>query len=262
MLADDAIYIWRIRFDVTDPQPDARLEDWRRLLSIEERRRADAFRGPGLRRDYLLTHAVLRTVLGWRLGVAPAEVQFAAGSFAGAGSRKPAIAAGEGGEASGLRFNLSHTQGAALIAISVGRELGVDIERQRPMEDLAAIARAVMSAGELKQWQELTAEEQTPAFYRVWTRKEAYLKAIGLGLFRDPPAVTVPVLPVFLNETGGWRVADSAGDGEWRVADVEVAEGYSASVCCEGESLPPVTIADLAVDEIGAGQAGQHPRFG
>jgi 4'-phosphopantetheinyl transferase len=147
-----------------------------------------------------------------------------------------------------LRFNLSHTRGAALIGVAAGPELGIDIEWQRPMEDLDDMARAVMSPEELEQWLALPPDDRTPAFYHLWTRKEAYLKAIGLGLYRSLQEVTVPVSARQLDplSTGGGLVRDSAGTGVWTIADLATGDGYSASICCEGASIPALTVADLS----------------
>jgi len=152
-----------------------------------------------------------------------------------------------------LRFNLSHTRGAALIGVAAGRELGIDIEWQRPMEDLEGMARAVMSREELGQWLVLPPDDQTPAFYHLWTRKEAYLKAIGLGLYRSLQDVTVPVSARQLDPHSGrgGLVRDSAGSGIWAIADIAAGDGYSASICCEGASVPALTVEDLTPAAIG-----------
>jgi 4'-phosphopantetheinyl transferase len=226
------------------------------------------FQGAGHRRDYIVTHTALRYVLGQCVGIEPASVRFAAGgakeSIGGQmcmATSKPALASAftAGLEIEGkqrdIRFNLSHTRGAALIGVALGRELGVDIEWQRPIEDLEDMARAVMSAEELSQWHALEEDDRASAFYHVWARKEAYLKAIGLGLFRSLQEITVPVSanPLgSLRETGerGWPVSDRAGGNIWTVADVEVCDGYSAAICCEGADLPALVLEDLHLDSI------------
>jgi 4'-phosphopantetheinyl transferase len=151
-----------------------------------------------------------------------------------------------------LRFNLSHTSGAALIGVGVGPELGVDIEWQRPMDDLNAIARCIMSAEELTLWQTLAPGDRPRVFYQVWTRKESYLKAIGLGLYRDPREVTVPVSAdlLLLSTRQSGIVRDRDQNGVWRVADIAASEGYSASICCEGEGMPEIIIREFEFDDI------------
>ena len=258
MLDLNSIYVWRIGLEAAASVSEGRLGSWYGLLSFEEKKRADAFRGPGLRRDYVVAHAALRSVLGRCLGISPARVRFApdtaresGGGLMGAAASKPELMP-DGGRPE-LRFNLSHTRGAALIGVTAGRELGIDIEWQRPMDDLEGMARSVMSDEELAIWRSLEPGERTAAFYHLWTRKEAYLKAIGLGLFRSLQEVTVPVSPRRLEglPNGGLPVRDRAGNGVWTVADVVVPEGYSASICCEGDSIPPLVMEDLSLDSIG-----------
>jgi 4'-phosphopantetheinyl transferase len=261
MLNLNSIYVWRIGLEASASASETRLGHWYGMLSPEERKRADAFRGAGLRRDYIVAHAALRSVLGRWLGVSPALVRFApdaaresGGGLMGAAAGKPVLMPDSGRP--DLRFNLSHTRGAALIGVALGCELGIDIEWQRPMDDLEGMARSVMSDEELAIWQSLETDERTAAFYHLWTRKEAYLKAIGLGLYRSLHEVTVPVSARRMEglPNGGLPVRDRAGKGVWTVADIAVADGYSASVCCEGDFLPPLVIEDLSLDSIGQEQ--------
>ena len=148
-----------------------------------------------------------------------------------------------------LRFNLSHTSGAALIAATLGREIGVDIERIRPMEDLEAIGLSIFSAVEGSHWESLRDDDRLVAFYRVWTRKEAYLKAIGLGLFRNLQDVTVPADAAALKGIGDARlVRDATGKSDWRVTDVPVGEGYCGAVSWEGDGVSSIQVADLSSD--------------
>ncbi len=215
------------------------------MLSQEEVRKADAFRLDNLRSDYIQSHAALRLVLSECTGMDPAAIKLTVVppsmpmTFTAAAS-KPAID-WDGSNAatrSDVRFNLSHTSGAALIAVSLGREVGVDIEKQRSMNDMDAIAQSVFSREEWAQWESLEEEFRMTMFYRVWTRKEAYLKAIGLGIFHELQDVTVPKATEPLRGVeGSMPVNDRVGGGEWRVADVPVGSGWSAAVCWQGDGV-------------------------
>jgi len=256
MLLRGLAYVWRVRLGDSACVSEPQIESLSGMLSAEERRKADAFRGVGLRRDYILAHAALRCVLGQCMGISPSSVYYAAGSIGekGVAAIKPRIAQGtEAVEmAQDLRFNLSHTSGAALIGVAVGRELGIDIERQRLMDDLDAMARSVLSAEEWTLWEALAGGDRIRAFYQVWTRKESYLKAIGLGLYRDPREVIVPVgvdLRLLSTRQSG-IVHDRRQNGVWRVADIAVSEGYFASICCEGEGMPEIMIHDFEFGDI------------
>ena len=223
----------------------ARRSDWRTMLSIAEQRRADAFHAEQHGRDYLMAHVGLRVVLGRLVAASPALLHFKTEDGV-----KPSLIAewGTNAERLDLRFNLSHTQGAVLIAVAQGREIGVDVEWQRPMEDLEGMARTVMSDTEAVHWQKLAPELRCQTFYRLWTRKESYLKAIGLGLFRDLHEVTVPVSSGFLDEAA--IVADQNGDSAWRVRDVPIWEGFSASLSWQGGSGIGLVVEDLVLDDL------------
>ena len=281
MIKTGRVKVWRLKLD-RDEWTAARIDAWRGVLSVEELRRADAFRRADLRRDYLLAHVALRSVLGKETGVSSSEVVFAANSEkGGSGERKkPALlhVTGDGfpDRFPDLRFNLSHTSGEVLMAVTLGREVGIDIELRRPIEGLEGMARSVMSNEEFAGWTEISGvkggldgsgpSERFLAFYNVWTRKEAYLKAIGLGLYRDLQEVTVPVsarrleggpdVSVLSRNQGnlegeeiGWRqVVDRSGQGDWMVADIPVEDKYSASICCEGSEVPQVEYSEVNLE--------------
>ncbi len=258
MINRDSVDVWRVRLDAMAALPAGeraeRLASWRSMLSAKEQRRAGAFIALEHEQAYVAAHAALRFVLGMYLGVSPSLVDI--GSSDGS---KPTLASTEDMGANDrdlvekvlpdLRFNLSHTWGAVLIGVAIGREVGVDIEWQRPMEDLEGIARSVMSDEELSLWHELEPENRLRAFYHVWTRKESYLKAIGLGLYRSLQDVTVPVSADALEDAQGYsrRVLDRSGEGIWSVLDVPAWAGYSASVCWEGAGVPLLAVRNLDI---------------
>jgi 4'-phosphopantetheinyl transferase len=233
------------------------VESWRTLLSAEELRRADGFRGETYRQDYITAHAALRFVLGSYLRILPAMVSISASDgtkpvLSVAQQEMEAIELDRETEPEArldLRFNLSHTKGAVLIGVAAGREVGVDIEWQRPLDDLDGMARTVMSNEEISLWSKLEPERQMAAFYRLWTRKESYLKAIGLGLYRSLQDVTVPVFSDGLEDaTKDCRIGqDRSGGGSWTVLDIPAWRGYAASVCWEGADRPLLTVRDLDI---------------
>jgi len=252
MPGNSRIEVWRINAKPaasTLPGPryqPGHLDQWRSLLDHAEQARADAFLSPDHRADYIVAHAALRTVLARNLGVPPASLSIDAKHGA-----KPALIAPA---ASALRFNLSHSGGAVLIALAYGREVGVDVEWQRPIHELDAIARTVMSITELEAWSRLPPAGQFTAFYHLWTRKEAYLKAIGLGLFREPRDISVPVSTEPLEQDplpAPVTVQDQREAGAWRLCDVPVWESFSAAVCWQGSDAVDLVLSDLTLEEIG-----------
>lgn len=153
---------------------------WRSTLSDAERERAARFVFPRDRSRYEAAHGALRHLLARSAGRSPDAVQLTSGAFG-----KPSMATHEG-----IEFNLSHSQDAALIAI--GRApLGVDIEVLRPLDDWRSLAAAHFTRAEQAVIASRPAEAQSIEFLRCWTRKEACLKALGLGLSLDTRAVDV-----------------------------------------------------------------------
>jgi 4'-phosphopantetheinyl transferase len=242
MISPNTVEVWLLRLrEGALTQDQSAL--WRSWLSVEERAKADAFVAERHRQDYIAAHAALRFVIGNFLGIRPDEVSFAVG----AKGEKPALAR-DLGAGTDLRFNLSHTSGAVLIGVTSGIELGIDIERHRPMEDLEAMARMVMSDVEFDRWKSLESAHREAAFYNLWTRKEAYLKAIGLGLYRSLQGVTVPVSASVLDHPH--LVEDLSGDEVFRVWDLPAPVGYSASICCEGEDERPLSVSEIEISAI------------
>ena len=243
MLTSGAIMIWQVSPETMQgvhSLPGSGVAALLDVLSSGEQRRAAAFHAEEHRREYIAAHAALRHALGWAAGVAARSIE-----IGGAHGAKPALIHG-----SDLRFNLSHTRGAALIAAARGCEVGIDIEEHRAIDDLEAMARAVMSTAELAAWTRLDTKARMQAFYNLWTRKEAYLKAIGLGLFHELHSITVPVTAKLL--AGPVRVQDAGAEGRavWQLVDLPVWPGYSAAVCWEGDELPRIERRELSLAEL------------
>jgi 4'-phosphopantetheinyl transferase len=180
---------------------------WTHLLSPEEAARASRFAFDHLRRDFAYHHAALRAILSGYLGVAPLAIRIRAGEHG-----KPALEP----PFDCWRFNLAHSGPTALVAVARGRELGVDIERVRPMSDVRALAARYFTARE----RDAVLRDEA-AFFTFWTRKEAVLKADGEGLGRplDSIDVTEPVGPLL---------------GRWNVQDLPPVPGHSGAVALEG----------------------------
>ncbi len=145
------------------------------LLDITEGQRAARFRTAQLTHRFTVAHARLRQVLAQALGTHPQALQFANGPHG-----KPELVAGAGD--SSVQFNLSHSGGWGLVGWAHGRAIGVDIECWRDMNDEAALVRRYFSAAEIAAYEALPGEERREGFFNAWTRKEAYVKALGRGL--------------------------------------------------------------------------------
>ena len=141
------------------------------LLDTDEREQAARLRDESLRHDYRAAHTAMRQILGWRLGIDPAQVQVQKDRYGKPWLREHA-----------LRFNLSHSGGWALVALAADGDVGVDVEVGRGLRTQEDVAARLFDAAEHMRFLALPPAERTTAFLTAWTRKEAALKALGLGL--------------------------------------------------------------------------------
>ncbi len=176
-------HVWKIDLDRA-PLDESALDD-------EERRRAAAFRFEDLRRRYVAAHTALHAILS-RYTTAPLRIARAAHG-------KPYLVD------SPLRFSLSHSGDLALVAVAREVDLGVDVERIAPNRDVIALARRFFPPDEAA-----AVVRDPSAFYRLWTRREAYLKATGLGI----QGLGFPIPP------------------DYFLADLDLAPAYAAALAC------------------------------
>jgi medium-chain acyl-[acyl-carrier-protein] hydrolase len=219
-LADGEVHVWRAALE----QPADRLEVLRRTLAPDERQRAERFHFERDRRHFVAARGLLRTILGRYLDRDPGGLQFGYNP-----QGKPMLA----GEGSGLRFNLAHSHGLALFAVSRGRELGVDLERIRPEFAGEPVARRFFSPREVAALGVLTGERRHEAFFVCWTRKEAYLKATGKGLTLPLDCFDVSLLP---GEPAALLATrhDPAEAGRWSLRALAPGRGYAGALAVEG----------------------------
>jgi len=145
------------------------------LLSVEERRRADRFVFVRDRNRYVVARAELRKLLGERLEMKPETIEFCYGNYG-----KPALANQLTGVP--LHFNVTHSDDVAAYAFSRGREIGIDVEAISDMLDRDEVASHCFSNHEIEDYRQLNDGEKPLGFFNCWTRKEAFVKALGDGL--------------------------------------------------------------------------------
>lgn len=191
------VHLWRA--DLSPP-----CEEECHSLPSDEWARAGRFHFQRDRDRYLCGRVFLRNVLGRYLEVAPSAIRFATGRHG-----KPQLADGR----SGLRFNVSHSNDLLLLAVTPGREVGVDVEAIRPQVPCANLAGRYFRPAEAREIEALSGEAQVTRFYEIWTATEARLKADGCGLSGLLEA----------------RVAD-----RWAWRNFVPAEGFAAAVAAEG----------------------------
>lgn len=217
------VHIWRAFLDRFAP----RSGEFLLSLDDEEQDTARRFHFERDRQSYTVTRALLRKILGRYLACAPDGIAF---NYSERG--KPWLSG------TPLHFNVSHSKGVALFAITRECELGVDVEQVRAMDDLLDIARNFFSVAEQRALASLPKEWQTEAFFNCWTRKEAYVKATGAGITEalDKFAVTLAPdeAPRFLNIGD-----DPATAARWRLSAFAPATGFVGALAWQG---PPLTL--------------------
>ena len=167
---------------------DVRLEELALTLSEDERARAERFRFDRDRRRFIASRGLLREVLGRLLGAKADRLAFA---YTARG--KPVLAAPASGHY--LHFNVAHSDSLAVYATAWEYEVGIDIERLRPIEGAEAIASRFFSERELAQWRSVPSRQRMEAFFNCWTRKEACLKATGDGISELLSQIEVSLVP-------------------------------------------------------------------
>ncbi|WP_132256106.1 4'-phosphopantetheinyl transferase family protein [Methylobacterium segetis] len=192
------------------------------ILSAEERARAARFLRPPDRTRHVASHAALRVILGRACGRAPKNLAFTARP-----GGKPALA-----DAAGLDFNLSHSGERALVALSPAGRIGVDVEVLRPMPDLGRVARTYFAPDEAAALAALPDSERLFAFMACWTRKEAFVKALGAGLAMPLSrfSVSLPPAPAALLRQEG-------KPGAWTLGHLEPGAGTVGAVAVEGAGI-------------------------
>ena len=151
------------------------------LLSTEEQDRMARYRHDQDRTLFLLSRGLMRSVLASYLGCRCREVRFAANDF-GKPILHPEGPAAHNAPCSPLHFNLTHSRGAAALAVSRGREVGIDVEQRERRLEFLALAERFFSADEARYLRGLEDSQRSEAFFAIWTLKEAFVKGIGRGL--------------------------------------------------------------------------------
>ncbi len=220
------IHIRQTRLDPSQEDLSA-AEAW---LSADETRRAHSFRFAKDRRRFIQRHAFLREVVAHYLKLPPAEVPLEIKQ------NKPPQVTGPA-SMTGLQLSMSSSDDQAVVSVAWHRRVGIDIERIRPEFEDTGIAKSFFSQAENAHLEALPAARMRLAFFRIWARKEAYVKAIGLGLSRDLASFDVICPDDNLTPKDEALVNDrkvSGGHRPWLVRDVARVSGFALACCAEG----------------------------
>lgn len=203
---------------------DDRLTRFKNLLSLDELARADRLRDRRAQENFIAGRGFLRETIARYVEREPASLRFEAGD-----QGKPRLA-GNGP----LRFNLSHGGDLCILAVTESREVGIDLELRRDDLPYRDMARRYFSPHERDELFSLPDGEQLDAFYRCWTRKEAWLKGCGTGFTQPSDSFDVSLLPGHPPAL----IAHRALPGEparWSLTDISVPDGYCASLASAGD---------------------------
>ena len=220
LLDTDEVHVWLA--DVAGLE-DGGLDRLWATLSSEEKEAIERYRFQRDRDVHILSRGGLRQILSRYAAVAPENLEFSVTPYG-----KPCL---NSPHSTDLRFSVSHSGGLVAWALAEGREIGIDVEQVRELPDFLDIARTVFTPREREFLSELEGEERNRAFFRFWTRKEAYVKARGKGL-------TIPLQSFEVAGDSSQIVisgppGDSPQGQSWLVTDLDAPTGYRGAVAGE-----------------------------
>jgi 4'-phosphopantetheinyl transferase len=232
----DGARLWLVRLDVADYD-----ETILTLLSDDERGRASAYPGQTRGRRFVRARAALRAVIGELADLPPADVRFAYGR-----DGKPSLATPDAGKCA-LQFNLSHARELALIAVTHGRRIGVDLAWVDGDARLEHVAARYFSAPERSVFDAAAKGDRRAVFSRIWVRKEAYLKGRGEGIseriYDTDFSSTLGAMRLSAMRLSAMRLSAMRRSASvfgrrdqdaWEIRDVSgIDEGYVASMAIE-----------------------------
>ena len=224
-LGPDDVHVWLASLTASPTD----LERFAESLSAEERRRAERLRAADARARFIAARGIARRLLGSYLDEPANRLRFAYGPMG-----QPMLASQPAGL--DLRFNLSHSGDLLLLAIAKARAVGIDLEPVRRLTHREAVERRVFSAEERRALYALPADRRLEAFFNGWTRKEAFAKAVGDGMWASMGRVEVtldPRLPARLVRLDGSTEAAAA----WSVFHLEPASGFVGAAAVEGRHV-------------------------
>ena len=216
------VHVWAASLQVS---PKA-LKMFAASLAPDETERATRFRFPIHRDRFIAGRGLLRQLLATYLGVEPRSLDFRYGARG-----KPALA----GSSRGVQFNVAHSEDLLLMAITRDGVVGVDVERVRGLPDFEELVSQFFSPNECSQFRKLSSEQKPAAFFNLWTRKEAWLKATGEGITHLLNQVEVSFLP----SEPAWliRLPNAyVNTSSWSLYELAPQPGFTAALALAGDA--------------------------
>jgi 4'-phosphopantetheinyl transferase len=232
-LTDSDIHIWCASLNISHEELSHHVS----LLSLDEKARAERFYFEKDRDHFIVGRGLLRTIISYYLKVEPAQIIFFYEEYG-----KPALKSELRDKT--FEFNLSHSKGLALYIFSWNRKVGIDVEYIHSMPDMDDFAERFFSPRESAFINSLSGQQKEIAFFKLWTCKEAFLKANGNGL-------TVPINEVEISlESEGSVTLEAIGEekeqiSHWQLEIFNPVQGYQAALAVEGKGAVPTTTTFL-----------------
>jgi 4'-phosphopantetheinyl transferase len=220
VLSNDEVHVWQAGLD------EENAADLEILLSDEERARAGRFRVRRQRKDFIVARGLLRIILAKYLNTHPGQLAFEYSQFGKPSVRQPS--------SDNIRFNVAHSDGVALYAVTRNREIGIDLERIKPfLLDERTVAEC-LTATEVRLLKSLPAKERQRFFFECWTRKESYLKARGVGLMSPPNQIETCLPSEPSAATGFTEYHEQERQAGWSFQDPPPIPAFAAALVVEG----------------------------
>ena len=213
-----------VAIERTIESPDF-LKRQKTMISPEEVKRADAFYFKKDADRYVSAHSLLRMMLGRFANMRPPDLEFESGP-----NGKPFLKNDRR-----LQFNLSHSGEMIAIAVTMDRRIGIDIEKQVPLKDLSLISENIMNEQELREFGACKRDQKIAYFYRCWVRKEAAVKAMGMGIPEDFRKIPV-IGRELIFPAPGFCSSSEIDPIKWIIEDVKTDSDYACAVCFEDKT--------------------------
>jgi len=223
-LSEKEIHIWCAALDL----PIINFEKLNEALCREERLKAERFHFERERRRFIVGRGILRRILSHYLSIRPVDLQFSYGE-----NGKPGLT--NSFRNGRIDFNMTRSEGLALYGFARDRQIGVDVERIRDLPEMDRIVEIFFSERENDIFRSLPENRKKEAFFRCWTRKEAFIKATGNGLSQSLDRFDVSISPDEPARLLGIE-GSSKGTTRWSIQDLKPAPGFAAAFAVEGRN--------------------------
>jgi 4'-phosphopantetheinyl transferase len=224
-LSENLVHIWKARIDDSALDVDKLHME---ILSQDEKKRVSRLRSAKDKMRFIVSRSLLRKSLSHYLDASPSEVRFIYNKYG-----KPNIDPEYHQE--NIRFNLSHSENLALYAITQNREIGIDVEYIRKVDKADKIVKRFFSKEEGEFYYSQPDRKKNWAFFTLWTRKEAYSKARGMGIGLPTKEFDLQLVPTEVGHTNNIRTRNK--ESKWSLINIEIDSDYLAALATEGNDF-------------------------